>query len=346
MKEKLYLASDNWAPAHPDILEAFVEANQGFAPGYGADRWTEEAKKIIQSQFKTSGKVLMVPTGTGANVLALKLAVRPYESIICTDIAHISYHECGALEALIGCKLLTVPHHQGKVTPSALLKKIKTERAFGKHSTSPKVLSITQPTELGTVYTPDELKELSQMCREEGLFLHIDGSRIYNAAAYLDLPLHEVIRGDLLSLGGTKNGLFGAEALIILNQDLEEGSDHFQKQTLALLSKMRYLSSQYIPFFKNDLWKTLALSANQRAKELKVIIRSFPELKLSYPVETNQLFFQAPLPWIQMIQEEIFCYPWDQEKQELRWIASWNTTQEEVLAVQSVLEKIAKELRR
>lgn len=342
--KKICLASDNWSAAHPNVMQAIMEANHGYAPAYGGDAWTEKAQLLIQDTFKAKCKVFIVPTGTGANMFALILACRRYESVLCTDIAHIHYQESGAAESLIGCKLVTVPHQEGKLTPHAVLKRLKTERAFGKHSTSPRVLSITQSTEVGTVYRPDELASLSKLCREENLLLHIDGSRLYNAAVSLNLSLHEMVQiaqPDIVSLGGTKNGLMGAEALLIFNQNLQEGSDHLQKQTLQLLSKMRYLSTQYIPFFTNSLWHTLALHANQKAQEIASIIKDTPYLTLSYPVETNQIFFSAPAAWIPLIQDEIFCYLWDQEKSEIRFIASWDTLDEDVKRIQAIFSKLS-----
>lgn len=336
----VYLASDNWAPAHPLVLQSIIEANEGCAPSYGSDPWSIQAEKLIQKEFKTNGKVIFVPTGTGANVLALMLACQRHESVLCTDNAHINYQESGAAESLVGCKLLTVPHQNGKITPEGIRKKLRSERAFGKHSTSPKILSITQTTEVGTVYSLEELKLLSKLCKEEKLLLHIDGSRLYNAAAALGCSLHDIVeasQADLLSLGGTKNGLLGAEALLIFNPDLEKGADHLQKQALLLLSKMRYLSAQYIPFFKERLWHTLADQANRKAQEIAAIIEKIPGLALSYPVETNQIFFTAPEAMIPLIQKKISCHLWDQEKAELRFIASWNTSDEDVAQVKRIL---------
>jgi threonine aldolase len=343
-KNKICLASDNWTCAHPLVIKSIVEANEGYAPSYGSDLWTEEAQQLIQKVFKSDCKVFIVPTGTGANVLALKLACRRHESTICTDIAHIQYQESGAAESIVGCKLLTVAHCNGKVTPEAIQRKLKSERAFGKHSTSPRVLSITQPTEVGTVYNLDELKNLSKLCKEEGLLLHMDGSRLYNAAVHLNIGLHEIVTAtnlDLLSLGGTKNGLMGAESLLIFNPELHEGSDHLHKQTLQLLSKQRYLSAQYKPFFQNDLWHSLAKQANQKAQEIASSIKTIPHLALSYPVETNQIFFTAPASWIPLIQEKIFCYPWDKDRNEIRFITSWNTSEEDVKNVKLALDEVS-----
>ncbi len=341
---KIPLASDNWSPAHPSIIQAMIEANEGPTSAYGSDPWTQEAEKWMQKIFKKECKTYMVPTGTGSNVLALKLSCRPHESVICTNIAHLHHQESGAAEAVVGCKLLTVPHKNGKITSEDLIKKLHHERAFGKHSTSPRLLSITQPTEAGTVYTLKELKALSQVCKGEHLLLHIDGSRLFNAAVSLNVPLDEMIGAadpDLLSLGGTKNGLIGAESLLVFNPSLLEGSDYLQKQTLQLPSKMRYLSAQYIALFKNDLWKTLAEHANQKGQEIASILKTIPTLSLSYPVETNQIFFTAPASWLPLLQEKIFCYPWDAEKNEIRFIASWNTTEEEVKSLRSTLLEIS-----
>lgn len=342
--KKICLASDNWIPAHPSIMKAVVDANEGYTPAYGADPWTEEAQTTIQKVFNSKCKVFIVPTGTGANIFGLRLACHRYESVICTDIAHVNYQESGAAESLIGCKLLTIPHENGKVTPNLILRKLKTERAFGKHSTSPRILSITQPTEVGTVYSLKELGALSKLCKEENILFHMDGSRLYNAAVSLKVSLSEIIDAaqlDILSLGGTKNGLLGAEALLIFNDSLQVGSDHLQKQTLQLLSKMRYVSAQYIPFFQNDLWKTLASQANTQAHKLAAAMKAIPHLSLSYPVETNQIFFTAPASWLPLILEELFCYPWNQEKNEIRFITSWNTSDQDVKTVESILSKIA-----
>jgi len=340
---KICLASDNWSKVPPAILQSIIEANEGNAAPYGGDPWTELAQNLIQKALGAPCKIFFIPSGTGANILALKIACTRYESIICTDIAHINFQESGAAESIIGCKLLTVPHQEGKITPCSVLKKLKNERAFGKHSTVPAVLSITQPTEIGTVYTLAELEALSKLCQEEQLILHIDGSRLYNAAVSLNATLSEIVAAskvDILSLGGTKNGLMGAEALAIFNPALEKGSDHLHKQTLQLMSKMRYLAAQYIPFFTDNLWHKLAGHANKRAKEIAAIIQSIPHLALSHPVETNQIFFTAKAEWIPLIQEEIACYIWEREN-EIRFIASWNTSDEDVKRVEKILASIS-----
>lgn len=342
-KKKICLASDNWTSAHPLILKAIGEANEGYAPAYGTDAWTEEVQNLMHQVFQSTFKVLILPTGTGSNVLSLRICSRPHESVLCSDVAHIEQQESGAAQAVVGCKLITVPSHNGKITPDAIRKKLHREKAFGKHSTFPRTLSITQSTETGTVYTLDELRAIAKLCKEENLFLHVDGSRLYNAAVHLQTSLAEIINAanpDILSLGGTKNGLMGAEALLIFNPQLQEGSEYLQKQTLQLMSKMRYLSVQYLPFLKTDLWRTLALHANQKAAEIAAIVAGAPGFAISYPVETNQIFFTMPPDKIAPLQEQIFCYPWNVEKHEFRFVTSWNTSDEDVAMVRQIFKEI------
>lgn len=344
-KPKINLASDNCSPAHPRIMQAIIDANDDAAASYGGDDWTLEAEKLIQKTFKAPCKIYIIPTGTGSNVFALMLACRRYESVICTDIAHINFQETGAFEAMVGAKLLGVKHKNGKLNPQDVKEKLHHERAFGRHSTSPRVISITQPTEVGTVYSLDELRALATLCRDENLLLHIDGSRLYNAAVFLGCDLHKIIdasKADLLSLGGTKNGLVGAEALLIFNPAILAGSDYLQKQSLQLMSKMRYLSAQFLPFFKDDLWRELALNANQKAKDIGAIIENLPGFSLNYPVESNQIFFTVPKHLMTEIEAKISCLPWNLQHHQIRFLASWNTSDDDVKKVGEILQAIAR----
>lgn len=338
------LASDNWAPAHPSIVEAIVQANVGWAAAYGSDSWTKEAERAIQSHFPRQAAIFVLPTGTGANLFALKQSCRSHESVLCTDISHINYHEAGAAEALVGCKLLTCPHAGGKLSLDLLRHRLEAERSGGKHATYPRLVTIAQPTEVGTLYTFEELEALSAFCKESNLYLHIDGSRLYNAASALHCSLGEIIErasADLLSLGGTKNGLLGAEALLIFHPALQEGAEILQKQSLQLLSKMRYLSAQYPPFLQGELWRQLATSANRKAQEIASIVESTLPLKLSYPVETNQIFFIAPPEWIPKIQEEILCHLWRPERGEIRCVTSWHTSEEDIAKVRTLFQGLS-----
>jgi threonine aldolase len=341
-KQKVSLASDNYAPVHPLIMEAIAAANAGWAPAYGSDEWTAQVEKLLQHTFGPC-KVLMTTTGTGANVLALKASCRRHESVLCSSVAHVAHQEAGAAESLVGCKLLPIPHILGKLTPENVLKKLHQERFSEHHATLPRVLSITQSTELGTVYTLDELKTLASLCKKEKLLLHMDGSRIYNAAIHLKTSLHDMAQHlDLLSLGGTKNGCMSAESLLIFNPALHDGCDYLQKQTLQLLSKMRYSSAQYLPFFEKQLWHQLALHANQMALKIASIVQKIPHVRLNYPVETNQLFLSLPPAWIPLIQKQIECYLWDEPIHEIRFVTSWDTSEKDVETVRSVFQDLAR----
>jgi threonine aldolase len=319
---------------------ALQEANQGYASSYGNDHFTQKAKSLIQKEVGRECQVLIVPTGTGANILSLKLALRCHESAVVTEMAHVQTNETGAAEAVVGCKLLTVSSILGKVTPDNVLKRIRSERLNGPHATSPKLLSITQPTEVGTVYTLEEIKALANLCREENLYLHMDGSRLYNAAVSLGVSLSTLTQYvDILSLGGTKNGLVGAEALVIFNPAFLGPEEYFRKQTLQLTSKMRYLSVQFFPFFEKGLWKQLATNSNKKALEIASILESCPGYRLNYPVDSNQIFFSPPKDKTEMILEHVYCYLWNEEKNEIRFVTSWNTTEEDVLRLRTFLNQ-------
>lgn len=269
--------------------------------------------------------------------------LRSHHSVICSDIAHIARSETGAAEAIVGCKLLLTKSSQGKIYPEQILYELNKEKFSFKHATFPAVLSITQPTEVGTIYSLEELIHLRRFCKQENLLLHIDACRIFNAAVSLNVNLHDIIDAaepDIISLGGTKNGLLAAEAVVIFNQDLQEGSDYLQKQTLQLLSKMRYLSAQYIPFFEDNLWLNLATKANNKAQEIATILKSIPKLTINYPVQTNQIFFSAPEHWVPLIQEKIACHLWTQETSEIRFLTSWNTSDDDVVKVRSIFAEI------
>lgn len=334
------LASDNYTAAHPSIMEALLEVNQGAARAYGEDIWTEKAEKLIQKALDRKAKIHIVASGTGSNVFALKLACQGVDAVVCSDIAHINTNETGAVEAVVGCKLLTVPHVNGKISPEEILKKIKTETINGKHSTFPRILSITQSTEVGTVYTLKEIKALAKFCKENDLLFHMDGSRLYNAAVSLGASLQELTCDlDLLSIGGTKNGLMQAEALVIFNPALQKNSEYVQKQILLLVSKARFQSAQFIPYFENQLWKPLAEHANRQAKKIAACLERSKKIRLSYPVETNQIFFTAPSNVIAKIQEKITCYLWNEDKGEIRLVTSWCTTDEDVKTVEKILKE-------
>ncbi len=324
-------ASDNNAAVHPRILEALGRVNTGHAIGYGDDPWTEEAVKKIASLFGQEAEVYFVFTGTGANVLSLAAALHPWESVLCASTAHLHEDECGAPERFTGSKVIPLPHHHGKLTPEIVRKELV---GFGfEHHAQPKVLSISQTTERGTVYTPEEITQLAELVHRHGMYLHVDGARIANAAAALNVSLSEMITDtgvDMLSFGGTKNGMMYGEAIILLNRRLSVNMKYIRKQGMQLASKMRYIAAQFLAYLEDDLWLQNARHANRMAKKLATGIGKTGNVTLLHPVEANGIFAKIPREKIQPLQEEYFFYLFDEELPAVRWMTSWDTTEEDV----------------
>ncbi|WP_196138934.1 low specificity L-threonine aldolase [Aliikangiella sp. G2MR2-5] len=302
-------ASDNYASVHPKIMQALVDANHGHVPAYGNDEITQKAIKLIQQTLSEKAKVWFVGTGTAANTLAIKASLRSYQSVICTDSAHIQCNETGAPEQWCGVKLLTCPHEQGKLTPEAIRKVYNAEACWGQHATKPRLVSISQTTEFGTVYYPEELSAIRAVCDELDLLLHMDGCRLYNAAAELNVPLEELVKDiDVLSLGGTKAGLMFGEAVVFLNPELAQGFEHLQKQGLQLFSKMRYVSAQFLALFTDNLGLDLAAHSNQLATSLADSLQRFDGVELLYPAESNMFFARLPQLWVETLQAHTYFY--------------------------------------
>ncbi len=324
-------ASDNWATAAPEILAAISAANHGHAPAYGADEYTQKAMQLIKEQFDRLAEVIFVYNGTAANTLCLKVAADSYQSILAARDAHIVTSEVGAPCAATGAKLVTLEHTQGKINPADIAKAIAKETYWGTHSNLPRVLSLTQATEMGTVYTIDELAEISKICKKHNLLLHMDGCRLYNAAVFLNKSLNDITQYvDLLSLGGSKNGLLFGEAVVVFNPDLFERASYLHKQLLQLQSKMRFLSAQFIPFFEAKLWCDYASHANKMAQKLATGFAKHKSLKLVYPVQTNQIFVSMPKEMILTLQKEYPFHEFDKENNLARLVTSHDTTVEEV----------------
>ena len=270
MKPARSFASDNNAGVHPEVLEAIARANQGHTVGYGDDAYTESAVRKFKEHFGDDIEVFIVFNGTAANCLSLKALTDSYHAVICTDFAHIYTDECGAPEKFTGCKLIPLPNQNGKLTVEAVR---GAYHGIGdQHHVQPRVVSITQSTEMGTVYKPAEIKALARFCHEHDLFLHMDGARIANAAASLKQNLRQATRDlgvDVLSFGGTKNGLMGAEAVVFFNKRLADNFLYLRKQGMQLASKMRFISAQFEALLTNDLWLTSAQHANRMAQMLE-----------------------------------------------------------------------------
>ncbi len=335
-------ASDNNAGIHPDIMQEMLSANAGHVVGYGADIYTEKALKIFKDQFGSSVETFFVFTGTAANVLSISGITRSWHSIITAYSAHLEQDECGAPEKFTGCKVLTVDTSDGKINTSLLEKHM---HGFDfEHHSQPKVISITQSTEMGTVYNVDEIRQIADFAHSKGMYLHMDGARISNAAVSLDLPFKAftVDAGvDVLSFGGTKNGMMYGEAICFFSSGLSNDFKYIRKQGMQLASKMRFISAQFIAYFRNDLWKTCASHSNIMAGKLAHKLHRINGIKITQPVQSNGVFVIMPSEVAERIRTSYFFYPWDEYKSEYRLMTSWDSTEEDI---ENFIDLLRKEL--
>jgi len=319
-------ASDNFAGVHPAALEAIAEANTGFAPAYGDDPWTVRLRERLQEVFGEAAESFPVFNGTGGNVTALATIMRPFEAVICPETAHINVDECGAPERFTGGKLIDVPTPDGKLTPEMVRRRVV---GIGdQHHVQARVVSITQPTELGTIYTPAEIAALADTAHHSRLLLHVDGARLFNAAVALDAGLRELTTDcgvDVLTLGGTKNGLLGAEAVVFLRPGLGERYAFVRKQGAQLASKMRFVSAQLLSLLEDDLWRETAGHANGMARRLAAGIETTPGVELAYPAQANAVFATLAKPTAERLLERYLFYTWDEDAGVVRWMCSWQT---------------------
>ena len=324
-------ASDNNSGVHPAVLDAMNRVNKGHVVAYGDDPYTTSATEKIRTELGFGAGVYFVFTGTAANVLGLKASTENWNSIICTDTAHIHCDECGAPEFFTGCKLLTVSPPDGKLTVN-LIKRHMHGFDF-EHHAQPKVVSVTQATEMGTVYTPDELREICDYAHGLGLLVHMDGARICNAAVSLGLPLAEITAGtgiDVLSFGGTKNGLMYGEAIVFFNPELERNFKYVRKQGMQLASKMRYIAAQFDAMLTDGLWHKNASHANNMARLLAEEVTGIPGIEITQEVQINGVFAIVPPEIVPELLKEYFFYIWNPETSEVRWMTSWDTTEEDI----------------
>lgn len=320
-------ASDNNAGIHPDILKAIGDANVGHVVAYGSDPYTPKAVAKFRELFGDSVEVFFVFGGTGANVASLKACTDSFHGIVCAETAHINCHEAGAVEKFTGCKLLTLASDNGKITPEQIQTYLE---QVGDHLPLPKVVSIAQSTELGTLYSPKEIKEIADFAHENKMLLHMDGARISNAVAALDVPVSEITTNsgvDILSFGGTKNGMMLGEAVVIFDKKLAENFGRVRQQCTQLPSKMRFISAQFEAFFTDDLWLKNARHANEMARLLAEKLAEIPNVEITQKVETNIVFGEMPRKYVPALQEEYFFY---EEPRGLRWVTSFDTTEEDV----------------
>lgn len=333
-------ASDNNAGIHPEVFAGLESVNIGHVTGYGADPYTEKAVELFKEQLGRDTEVYFVFTGTAANVLGLSGITRSWNSVITAFTAHIEQDECGAPEKFIGCKVLTVDTPDGKINPEML-----TVHMHGfdfEHHSQPKVISITQTTEMGTLYTPGEIRSLADFAHEKGMLLQMDGARIANAAVSLNLPFRAFTTDagvDVLSFGGTKNGMMYGEAVCFLKKEISNDFKYIRKQGMQLASKMRFISAQYLAYFSNDLWRRNAAHSNSMALILAEKMKNLGRIRITQAVQSNGVFAIIPKEVAEKVSREYFFYSWNELSSEYRLMTSWDTKEEDIDEFVKLLEK-------
>lgn len=335
-----HFISDNASGIHPEVLEALARANEGHAVAYGNDAWTARAQEVLRGHFGEQCEILFALTGTGANVLALHSLLQSWQAVICADSSHLHRDECGAAEKFIGCKVLTAHAPDGKLTPGAIEPLLQDTGMV--HRAQPRVVTVSQCTEWGTVYTPAELAALAEFCRMNQLLLHVDGARLCNAAVALDTTLEALTADcgvDVLSFGGTKNGLMGAEAVVFFDPKLAQSATFYRKQAMQLASKMRFVAAQLEALLGGNLWRRNAFHANAMAARLAAGIDDIEAVTIVMPVESNAVFAQIPADSIAPLQGFTPFAVWRSAQSIVRWMTSFDTTEDEV-------DAFAREIRR
>ncbi|WP_067480725.1 threonine aldolase family protein [Actinomadura hibisca] len=331
-------ASDNQSGVHPEILAAIAAVNTGHQPAYGDDDTTARLRTVFAGHFGEQAAVYPVFNGTGANVVALQAMSDRWSSVICPEGAHINVDECGAAERVAGLKLVAVPAPGGKLTPEAIRRHAT---GFGDpHHAQPRVVSISQSTETGTVYTPGEIAAIAETAHGLGMLVHMDGARLANAAAALDLPLRALTTDagvDVLSFGGTKNGLMLGEAIVVLNPDAVRGVEYLRKAGMQLASKMRFVSAQLVALLEGDLWLRNARNANAMARLLADAVRDLPGVEVQQEVQANAVFAVLPPGVADRLRKRFAFYTWDAEAGSVRWVCSFDTTEQDVAAFAAAL---------
>lgn len=322
--------SDNHAGVLPEVLAAIAAANEGHAPSYGHDELTARVERRFRDELGANARAFLVFNGSGANVLSLRALLTPWQGVVCAETAHLNVDEGGAPEAW-GIKLLAVPTPDGKLTPE--LVDTRVVRIGDEHAVQPRVVSISQSTELGTLYEPDEVRALADHAHANGLLLHVDGARIANAAAALGCSLREATTDlgvDALSFGGTKAGLLAGEAVVVLSEEAAAALPYLRKQTLQLASKMRFLAAQFDALLEAERWRAAAGHANAMAHRLAGAVRGLDGVTLTQEPRANAVFAILPPGVADALRERWFFYDWDERRREVRWMCSWDTTEADV----------------
>ena len=333
-------ASDNNSGVHPLIMEALAKANEDHALGYGEDKWTEEAVRKVKEQFTPDCEALFVFNGTGSNVVALQLLTHSYHSILCAETAHIYVDECGSPAKMTGCQIRPIATPDGKLTPELILPYL---HGFGdQHHSQPGAIYLSQCTELGTVYTPEELKAITVLAHKHGMRVHMDGARIANACVALDVSLKAMTVDsgiDVLSFGGTKNGLMMGECVVVFDPELAKEAKFYRKQSSQVASKMRFLSCQFTAYLTDELWLKNATHANLMAQLLYKELSQIPAVRFTQEMESNQLFMTMPRTVIDKMLESYSFHFWNEGMNEIRLVTSFDTTEEDI---REFIEKLTK----
>lgn len=331
MKYLRSFGSDNHATVHPRILQSLGEVNHQQVPSYGTDHWSEQLSHAFATEFGDQAESFLVFNGTAANVLCLRTMVTNYQSVFCSDISHVFRDECGAPEVMAGVKLIPIPSIDGKLTVEHL--ENAWMRRGDQHYSQTQGITITQPTEVGTVYSMAELKAIIDWAKQKKLKVHIDGARLANAAVALDRTFKEFTTDlgvDVVSFGGSKNGLMLGEVVIFLNPALAKDFRYIRKQSLQLPSKSRFLAAQFLAYLQDRLWHDIASAAIARAQQLKVAVTDLPGVEIYHPVDSNAVFAKIPRSWVKRLREKYFFYVWDEKTVVCRWMTSWDTTTDDV----------------
>lgn len=335
--------SDNHSGVHPQILTAMTLANVDHAPSYGTDTWSEKAIELFRSHFGKQAEVFFVFNGTAANTLSMRAMVKPFQSILCSDVCHMHHDECGAPEFFSGAKLQTLPSKNGKIALETLKKSLI--RRGDQHSSQAQVVSITQPTELGTCYTLEEIREICTWAHKEKLTVHMDGARFANACVTLGCTFKEMTTDlgvDVVSFGGTKNGLLMGEAVVFLNPALAENFKYIRKQSGQLPSKTRFIASSFEAYLTQDLWKEIAEHSCKMAAFLFEKIQNLPGVEITQPRQSNVVFARLPKAWVKELREKYFFYVWDETTFECRLMTSWDTQENDILGFYELLTELSK----
>ncbi len=332
-------ASDNYAGVLPEVMEALQRANTEHARSYGTDEITERTKKLFREVFEADVDIYFVFNGTGANVLSISSATQSYNSVLCADISHIYNDESSAPETFTGCRFFPlVTNENGKLVADIV--KPRLIRKGDMHYAQTKLLSLTQSTEYGTVYTADEIRELTNLAHSHELYVHVDGSRFFNATASLSCSIKEITTDtgiDILSLGGTKSGMMFGEAVIVFNKELSKHIAYKHKQSMQLASKTRFIAAQFEAMFINDTWRKHALHTNAMAQLLASSISKYSQVRITKPVQANGVFAELPRSWNERLQEQYFFYIWKEVTNEARLMCSFDTTTEDVLNFAAIM---------